>query len=61
MTTHYAVKNEGQVPILAGTSDEKLGNFLERMENEMEIRILSLNDEDMVFDLIGVDARWVSE
>ena len=56
MSSYYAVKNEGQVPILAGTKDEPEGNFIERMERNMEIKILSLDKEECVFDLIGVDA-----
>ena len=56
MTSFYAVNNEEQVPIMAGTEEPLAGNFLENMEKNMEIKILSLDEEECVFDLIGVDA-----
>ena len=56
MTSFYAVNNEGQVPIVAGTEEPQTGNFIEKIEKNMEIKITSLDEEECVFDLIGVDA-----
>ena len=54
--THYRVKNDEQTPILSGTIDEVSGKFLENMKNKIKINILSLEEDTIVFDLIGVDA-----
>jgi RNA polymerase Rpb3/Rpb11 dimerisation domain len=38
------------------TDDTTLGHFLDNMRRDLDIRILKLNDEEIVFDLVGVDA-----
>lgn len=56
MTSFYHVTNEEQNPVLKNTQDVKTGNFLESIKENMKINILSKNEEEIVFDLIGVDA-----
>ena len=54
--THYRVHHEEQVPVLAGTSDEDLSvDFASKLLANLEIDIISLNEEDIMFDLIGAD------
>lgn len=60
--THYSVKNYAQTPILNNQDDlsnnqfnESL-NFIENLKNQMKMNIISLSDEEIIFDLIGIDA-----
>jgi len=55
MTQFYRVHNEHQVPELAGTKDVVPGNFLKTMHEKLHIDIISKNEEEIVFDLVGVD------
>jgi DNA-directed RNA polymerase I and III subunit RPAC1 len=52
----YKVTNEIQIPILKGTRDEQPGNFLSNLKERLQINIISSTEDEMVFDLIGVDA-----
>ncbi len=52
---HYKVDNHSQTPILADTTDPVLGRFLENLKDNLKINIISLTDDEVVFDLIGVD------
>jgi hypothetical protein len=56
--THYSVQNYLQAPILAGTVEPVLSehSFLLQLRANLKIKVLFLNDEEIVFDLIGVDA-----
>ena len=54
--THYRVKNDEQTAIIQGTEEEISGFFLEKLESKLNINILSLSEDSIVFDLIGVDA-----
>ena len=56
MSTHYRVLNEKQIPIYAGTSDVMPGHLLETPLEKLKIRIVSLTEEQLIFDLVGVDA-----
>ncbi len=56
MSTFVRVHNEEQVPVMGGTQDAPTGAFLEMLKKQLEIKIISKNDEEIVFDLIGVDA-----
>jgi hypothetical protein len=49
------VKNEEQVGIFAGSVDEEPGNFVNSLKNNMQFNIISLTEDTVVFDLIGVD------
>lgn len=53
--SHYRVNNDHQIPIINGSEDVK-GNFLDMMTKKLRVNILSLNETDIDFDLIGVDA-----
>ena len=53
--THYRVNTDNLHPVLQGTKDEE-GTFLEDLLHRLKINIISLNDDDVEFDLIGVDA-----
>lgn len=54
--THYRVKNEEQYGIFAGTVDVDTGSFIENLNKKLRINIISLTEDTIVFDLIGVDA-----
>ena len=53
--THYRVQNHQQTPILSGSKAD-YETFLAKLTDELTIRIISLTEEKIVFDLIGVDA-----
>jgi hypothetical protein len=52
----YKVTNEIQVPVLKGTTDLLPGSFLASLNDKMKIQIISLTEDEIIFDLIGVDA-----
>jgi len=54
----YRVHNDEQVPDMStSSSSESLGgSFTEKMANSLKVNILELDEERVVFDLIGVDA-----
>jgi hypothetical protein len=53
--SHYQVNYDHQKPIIKGTIDDVPGQYIENLNNNMKVDIISLNDSDMDFDLIGVD------
>jgi hypothetical protein len=53
---HYKVANNEQTPILGEPAPQSTVPFVQRMEDDMNITIISLNDEEIEFDLTGVDA-----
>lgn len=53
--THYRVGADLQTPIMDGASDAIPGRFLADMRDKMKIKIISWTEDDLVFDLIGVD------
>ena len=53
--THYRVNSDNLHPVLQGTKEEE-GTFLEDLLQRLKINIIALNDDDVEFDLIGVDA-----
>lgn len=54
--THYRVKNDEQTPIMKDTFDKEIGCFLKDFSKNLKIKILSMTDDVLIFDLIGVDA-----
>lgn len=54
--SHYNVGNDLQTPIMRDTTDVLPDTYLESLEKNLQIKILSLTEEDIVFDLIGVEA-----
>ena len=55
--THYNVQNDIQTPALNDSIPKtKSGDFITNFTNNLEINIIELTDEHIVFDLIGVDA-----
>ena len=54
--SHYSVGRDLQAPIMVGTEDPPSGQFLENLKEKLKIKIVSWTEEDIVFDLIGVDA-----
>jgi len=52
---HYRVGNEHMHPVMANTVEET-GTFIENLQKRLKIRIISMDDNDVEFDLIGVDA-----
>ena len=57
---HYRVANNEQTPILRG-DDGKIDTisdqpFIQRITDHMTVSIVSLTDEEIEFDLTGVDA-----
>lgn len=53
--THYRVNTDHQVPIISGAAEKKTG-FLDELNRKLQIKVTSLTEEDIEFDLIGVDA-----
>jgi DNA-directed RNA polymerases I and III subunit RPAC1 len=54
--THYRVLNDEVLPILDGPIPASAtGNYLQNFLHNLQIKILSLDRETIVFDLIGVD------
>lgn len=53
--THYSVKNYLQAPILKGTTEPAENSFLQNLRDNLKIDILALTDDEIIFDLIGVD------
>lgn len=60
MSKQYRVLNDHQIPLVtpsAGTTDETgRDNYIERLLADLKINILSMTENDIEFDLIGVDA-----
>ena len=50
---HYNVNNEEQVPSLSTGADVELGKFIQNLQGSLKINIIKLNDEEIIFDLIG--------
>lgn len=53
---HFNVNNEEQVPSLSTGVDLELGKFIPNLQESLKINVIKLSDEEIVFDLIGVDA-----
>ena len=53
--SHYRVKNDLQTPILEDTCDIHNDQYLETLRKNLKLKILSIHDNEMIFDLIGVD------
>ncbi len=55
---YYSVKNYLQAPILDNEQEQQLheGSFLQNFRENLKIDIISYDEDEMVFDLIGVDA-----
>jgi hypothetical protein len=54
-SSQYRVTNDMQVKINEGTTDTKYDLYLQQLE-QLKIKILTRTDEEIVFDLIGVEA-----
>ena len=52
----YRVGNEHMHPVMANTVEDEPGTFIENLQKRLKIRIISMDDNDVEFDLIGVDA-----
>ena len=53
---HYRVGNEHMHPVMVNTVEDEPGSFIESLQKRLKIRIISMDDNDVEFDLIGVDA-----
>ena len=53
---HYRVTNDQQFAVKRDTTDEVPGNFTTDLRSKLKINILKLNEEEIVFDLVGIDA-----
>lgn len=55
MSSYYRVYSDRQVEELRNTvdDDEKVGNFINILKEKLKINIISLDEETVVFDLIG--------
>jgi len=56
MTNFYRVHNDRQALNLAGTSESFSENFIKSTLEKLQIQIITLSKDQIVFDLIGVDA-----
>lgn len=54
--SHYRVRNDLQTKVMKDTKDLESGRYLENLQEKLKIKILFLKDDEIVFDLIGVDA-----
>lgn len=55
--SHYLVKNEHQIPELDPSHNgEPTGTFLEQLNKNLKVEITNLSDNEIQFDLVGVDA-----
>lgn len=52
---HYQVTNDLQTPIIGNSSDMKYDSYLDQLK-KLKIKIMSKSEEEIVFDLIGVEA-----
>ena len=52
---HYQVTNDLQTPIIGNSSDNKIDSYLDQLK-KLKIKIISKSEEEIVFDLIGVEA-----
>lgn len=53
--SYYRVANDIQTPILEGQPDVETGHYLENLEKRLRVDIISLTEDEIVFDLIGVE------
>mmetsp|Transcript_16612 Transcript_16612/g.15964 ORF Transcript_16612/g.15964 Transcript_16612/m.15964 type:complete len:343 (+) Transcript_16612:133-1161(+) len=53
---HYRVSTTSQYAVMEDTEDDIPGKFLEDLERKLKIDIIRLDDNDIEFDLIGIDA-----
>lgn len=55
MSSYYRVYSDRQVEELRNTvdDDEQVGNFINILKEKLKINIISLDEETVVFDLIG--------
>lgn len=51
----YRVTHDQQLPELAGTEDVPTGQLISRLKESCRIDIQTLTEDEMVFDLVGVD------
>ena len=54
-SSHYRVTNDLQYQVIENTSDTRLDKFLETVE-KATIKILVKSEDELVFDVIGIDA-----
>jgi len=52
---HYQVTNDLQTPIIGTSSDNKYDSYVDQLK-KLKIKIISKSEEEIVFDLIGVEA-----
>jgi len=53
---HYRVHKDQQIPELgSGGKDVEPGFLLDNLQRDIEVEIQSLSDDEIVFDLVGVD------
>ena len=53
---HYRVNYDNQHAVMCDTVEDVPGTFIEDMHKNLKIHIVSLTEDDIEFDLIGVDA-----
>ena len=57
--THYRIKPEHQIPELLPTGDISTNHnssYIENLIDQLKINITKLNENDIEFDIIGIDA-----
>lgn len=52
---HYRVHHDQQIAELNNTSDVEPGHYIENLSRDINMKIYSLTENEIVFDLIGVD------
>jgi hypothetical protein len=50
------VANDSQYAVMKDTEDDIPGKFLEDLERKLKIDIIRLDNDDIEFDLVGIDA-----
>lgn len=56
---HYAVKKHAQSPVIRPevlSSSNASEDYIQNLVEELKIQVISLTDDEIMFDLIGVDA-----
>ena len=60
MSNFYRVHNEEQVPVMGDTKDSPVGHYVERLKENLSIDIITASEQEIVFDLVGVDASMAN-
>jgi hypothetical protein len=58
--SHYQINYDHQKPIIKGTVDDVPGQYIENLTSKLKVEIIKLNENDVDFDLIGVDPSFAN-